>query len=146
MTAHVLFIVLVCLLLELEYVSRTFYVVVRVVDVDTIDVRAPRSLFRKTTVVRIRLKGVWGPELHHPRTRAMPSGKRCAEWLRTRLLYRRVRIIRHGKEKYGRELGTVLGLDGTNWNEKIVARGYAFGTYEEQEQWMKDNKLKKNNG
>jgi endonuclease YncB( thermonuclease family) len=56
-------------------------------------------------------------------------------------MYRYVRVEAHGTGLYGRTIGTIYGLDGTNWNKRTVERGYAFATKKEQDQWKKRNNL-----
>jgi micrococcal nuclease len=94
-------------------------VVVRVIDGDTIEVEG---------LGRVRLLGVDAPESVDPRREVQPFGREAAAYTRARLLGRRVRLefepLRR-RDRYGRILAYVFLPDGTLFNQRLLADGYA---------------------
>jgi micrococcal nuclease len=94
-------------------------VVVRVIDGDTIEVEG---------LGRVRLLGVDAPESVDPRREVQPFGREAAAYTRERLLGRRVRLelepLRR-RDRYGRILAYVFLSDGTLFNQRLLADGYA---------------------
>jgi micrococcal nuclease len=94
-------------------------VVVRVIDGDTIEVER---------FGRVRLLGVDAPESVDPRREVQPFGREAAAYTRARLLGRRVRLEfepLRGRDRYGRILAYVFLPDGTLFNQRLLADGYA---------------------
>jgi micrococcal nuclease len=94
-------------------------VVVRVIDGDTIEVEG---------LGRVRLLGVDAPESVDPRREVQPFGREAAAYTRARLRGRRVRLelepLRR-RDRYGRILAYVFLSDGTLFNQRLLADGYA---------------------
>ncbi len=98
-------------------------------DGDTIDVDLPDGP-RKVT--RIRLWGVDCPEIAHgPAEHDAYFGRQAAEFVRGRIVGRRVRLAfdpnRSPRDKYGRLLAYVYMADsGEMLNEGLIARGLGY--------------------
>lgn len=87
--------------------------VIKIIDGDTIDVRRDSG-----RVERIRVYGVDGPE------RWEPCHKRAADFVKTMLLNRDVKIIPQGRGKYGRLLGFVM-MERKSLGLELVTSGLA---------------------
>lgn len=87
--------------------------VVRVVDGDTIVVLVDREQ------INIRLHGIDAPE------RGQPFGNRSRERLGELCHERAVRVVTHGRDRYGRTIGVVF-VDGINVNAEMVFSGHAW--------------------
>lgn len=99
---------------ELDNRRKQFHAtVIKVVDGDTIDVRAARG-----RVERVRVYGVDSPE------RWEPCHKIAAAFVRELLLDRDVKIIPQGRGRYGRLLGFVM-LERKSLGLELVRGGMA---------------------
>lgn len=102
--------------------------VVRVVDGDTLDVDLPDRLGGYRTT-RVRLWGVDTPETVKPDTPVEHYGPEATRFVRAAVLGKTVTLklerarIRDG---YERLLAYVIGPDGKNLNERIVATGHGY--------------------
>lgn len=103
------------------------FVVVKVVDGDTIDVRVPGGHGRAT---RVRLWGVDTPEVAGAPTGAMYWGDRASAFAKRTLLGRRVRLELlpdRTRDKYRRLLAYVyVAADGRLFNEMLIDEGHAY--------------------
>ena len=109
-----------------RYEGKTFEVT-RVVDGDTLDVRAPDGSHATT---RVRLWGIDAPEHARPdRNRpAEPFAQEATDWLSRRCEGRSVtlRLQRHRlRGRYGRLLAYVELADGLVVNEGLISAGLA---------------------
>jgi micrococcal nuclease len=101
-----------------------FYGVVEVVDGDTIavDINGEK--------IKVRLIGINSPETVDPRKRVECFGKEASAAAKNLLSGKKVRLeadpSQMDRDKYGRLLRYVFLEDGTNVNELLVARGYAY--------------------
>jgi micrococcal nuclease len=109
-----------------RYHDRSF-LVVNVVDGDTIDIDAPDPP-RSTT--RIRLWGVDTPEGGQDGREGMRFAAEAGDFAREKLLGQRVYVVlspKRSRDKYGRLLAYVmLERGGRMFNEMLVAQGYAY--------------------
>ena len=87
--------------------------IVGVVDGDTVDIASGCRRFR------VRLKGVDAPELN------TPAGQEAADWLREFAEGEEVRWQPVGMDVYGRFLGEVALLDGTDLVGELIGGGHA---------------------
>lgn len=98
--------------------------VVKVVDGDTLDV----DLNGET--VRLRLIGIDTPETVDPRKPVQCFGKEASDRAKSLLNGKKVSLemdsTQGDKDSYGRLLRYVILADGTNFNQKMIADGYAF--------------------
>lgn len=88
--------------------------VVAVIDGDTFDIQDDSK-----TVVLIRMNAVDAPEYKQP------YGEKAQQFLAERIRGKVVRIECHGKDRFGRTLGTVF-VDGKNVNRELVDEGLAW--------------------
>lgn len=88
--------------------------VVGVSDGDTIKVRCGQELEQK-----VRLSQIDAPE------KAQPFGQRAKQHLSDLIYKHQVELVDHGKDRYGRTLGTVR-LDGQDINWRMVNDGLAW--------------------
>ena len=105
------------LLLALTYLISADVVigkVVKVADGDTITV-----LVSGTTQVKVRLSEIDAPEY------GQDFGQKSKEALADRVFGKEVRVVTHGKDRYGRVIGDVF-VGPTNVNEKLVEDGWAW--------------------
>jgi endonuclease YncB( thermonuclease family) len=109
-----------------RYHDRSF-LVVNIVDGDTIDIDAPDPPHPTT---RIRLWGVDTPEVGQNEREAMHFAMEATEFTRRKLLGERVHIVlspKRSRDKYGRLLAYVmLERAGRMFNEMLVAQGYGY--------------------
>lgn len=94
--------------------------VVRVVDGDTVDVRADLG-FHITQEMRLRLAGINAPEMRDPRGKDAKAALAARLPAGTEIL---IRTERDRREKYGRYLAVIL-LDNEDINAWMVASGFA---------------------
>jgi micrococcal nuclease len=98
--------------------------VAKVVDGDTVDIDTGGKR------VRVRLIGIDSPESVDPRRPVQCFGKEASLHARSALLGEQVTLeydASQGRtDKYGRTLAYVVRGDGTNFNERMIADGYAY--------------------
>ena len=87
--------------------------VVKVADGDTITVLVENQQ------VKVRLSNIDAPE------RGQDFSKKSKEALADLVFEKEVRIVTHGKDRYGRVIGDVF-VGQTNVNEKLVEDGWAW--------------------
>jgi micrococcal nuclease len=109
-----------------KYHDKTF-VVVKVVDGDTLDINIPDGKYRTT---RIRLIGVDTPETKKVNTPVMYYGPEASEFTRTHALGKQVQVfldtITKTRDRYGRLLAYIKLPDGTILNEILIGEGYGY--------------------
>lgn len=121
-------------------IPSTTYKIVRTVDGDTVKA----SIDGKTET--IRLIGVDTPETVDPRKKVQCFGKAASDYTKAHLLNQSVRLAadptQNNRDKYGRLLRYIFLSDGTNFNEQLVAEGYAYEyTYDVPYQYQKQFKV-----
>ena len=102
------------------------FVVVRVVDGDTLDIDIPDGR-RPTT--RIRLWGVDTPETVKPNTPVQYFGPEASAFATRAALGKRVRLeldLRQPRDKYKRLLAYVFLPDGRMLNRTLIEEGYGY--------------------
>lgn len=102
------------------------FVVVKVVDGDTLDVDAPDGS-RPTT--RVRLWGVDTPEVAGSGGPEMHFGPQASEYTKSLVLDQRVRLelsAQRARDRYGRLLAFVYLADGGMLNEQLLQTGHAY--------------------
>jgi micrococcal nuclease len=102
------------------------FVVVNVVDGDTLDVDAPDGS-RPTT--RVRLWGVDTPEVAGSGGPEMHFGPQASGFTKSLVLDQRIRLELSGqrtRDRYGRLLAFVYLADGGMLNEQLVETGHAY--------------------
>lgn len=95
--------------------------VAKAIDGDTVDLEIDCGL-RIYTKTRIRLTGINAPEV------STPEGKEARSYLQSLLppgTQVTVKTDKDRTEKYGRWLGVITTLEGTNVNTLMVQMGYA---------------------
>lgn len=100
----------------------------RVVDGDTIDVDCRDHLADRPTT-RVRLWGVDTPETLKPDTPVQHYGPEATEFVRSAVLGKTVtlRLERARiRDRYERLLAYVIGPDGADLNERIIATGHGY--------------------
>lgn len=104
--------------------DTTYYEVDRVVDGDTVDVVIDGK------VERLRLIGIDTPETVHPSKPVECYGIEASNKAKELLSGTRVALevddSQGDRDKYGRMLRYVFLEDGTNFNELMIAEGYAY--------------------
>lgn len=115
------------------------YPVTKVVDGDTIDVDINGE------IVRLRLIGINTPETVDPRKPVECFGKEASAAAKEILTGKKVRLeadpSQTDRDKYDRLLRYVFLEDGTNFNELMVVRGYAYEyTYDLPYKYQKEFK------
>lgn len=109
-----------------RYHDRSF-LVVNVVDGDTVDIDAPDPPHPTT---RIRLWGVDTPEVGQDEREAMHFATEAGDFAREKLLGQRVYVVlspKRSRDKYGRLLAyLMLERGGRMFNEMLVAQGYGY--------------------
>lgn len=109
-----------------KYHDKTF-VVVRIVDGDTIDVDIPDGKYPHT---RIRLWGVDTPETKKPHTPIQHFGPEATRFTRKLCMGKKVRLElepdKKPRGKHGRLLAWVYLPDGRMLNRLLVEQGYAY--------------------
>ncbi|MEO8470851.1 MAG: thermonuclease family protein [Chryseolinea sp.] len=88
--------------------------VVKVIDGDTFDV------LQGTERTRIRLFGIDSPE------RGQPFNKKAKAFTESLVSGKKVKVVVHNKDRYGRTVADVYLMDGTHVNAEIVGAGYAW--------------------
>ena len=102
------------------------FMVVKVVDGDTIDIGAPDGEKKYT---RIRLWGIDTPETKHPKTGVMYFGPEAAEFTTKSALGKQITVYleeHRTRGKYGRLLAYVKLPDGKILNEALLTEGFAY--------------------
>jgi endonuclease YncB( thermonuclease family) len=109
---------------ELLVPQTIFYPVDRVVDGDTVDVVIDGK------IERLRLIGIDTPETVHPSKPVECFGVEASNKAKELLSGQRVELevddSQGDRDKYGRLLRYVFLEDGTNFNELMIAQGYAY--------------------
>lgn len=88
--------------------------VIGVKDGDTIE------LLRNGQSETVRLYGVDTPE------KKQAYGERSKQFTSDLVFGKKVRLIAHNKDRYGRTVGTIILPDGRSLNEELVKNGYAW--------------------
>lgn len=70
--------------------------------------------------VKIRLSSIDAPEI------SQDFGQRSKQFLSHLVFHKRVLLVTHGKDRYGRVLGELLLPEGINVNEEMVKKGFAW--------------------
>ena len=100
------------------------YTIDHFVDGDTVAVQMG------DTVETIRMIGIDTPETHRPNTPVQCYGPAAAAYTKSRIGSQRIRLVSDSqstnRDRYNRLLRYVYLTDGTNLNQELVARGYAF--------------------
>ena len=100
------------------------YTVKRFVDGDTI------AVDMNGTTETIRFIGIDTPETHKPNSPVQCYGPAAAAYTRNRIGAQRIRLVSDSlstnRDRYNRLLRYVYLTDGTNLNQELVAKGYAF--------------------
>ncbi|MFW6210546.1 MAG: thermonuclease family protein [bacterium] len=94
--------------------------VLKVIDGDTVKIKKGNRT--------VRLKGIDTPELHHPDTPVQAYAREAADYLKSRIENKTVRIEYHKddvNDKYGRLLAYIYA-DDVMINAELVKKGYAF--------------------
>ena len=111
-----------------RYNDRQF-VVVNVVDGDTLDLAVP-DMIAGSERTRVRLWGVDTPETRHPKMGVMYYGPQASEFLERLVLNRQVRVwlepLEDTRDKYNRLLAYIYLSDGRMLNELIISEGYGY--------------------
>jgi micrococcal nuclease len=109
-----------------KYNGKSF-IVVKVVDGDTIDINIPDGNYANT---RIRLLAVDTPETDKSPSGAMYYGKEASEFTAKTALGQKVTVLldklSKTRDKYNRLLAFVRFSDGKVLNEELVSQGYAY--------------------
>jgi len=109
-----------------KYHTKTF-IVVNVVDGDTIDIDIPDGRYEQT---RIRLWGIDTPETKSEEFGVMYFGPEAADFTKKLALRRQVTVYldvgNDTRGKYGRLLAYVKLPDGKFLNEVLLTEGYAY--------------------
>jgi len=112
---------------DVQKYHEKFFLVVNVVDGDTLDVDVPDGRYRRT---RIRLWGVDTPETVRPDTPPQHFGKEASAFTRSQTLNKRVRLVlepyRKTRDRHGRLLAFVYLPDGRMLNRLLIEEGYAY--------------------
>ncbi|MGB8225465.1 MAG: thermonuclease family protein [Sedimentisphaerales bacterium] len=107
--------------------NEKIFVVVKVVDGDTIDINVPDGNFPDT---RIRLLGVDTPETKNPHTKVMYFGPEASKFTSDTVLGQIVFVVMDEKskprDKYHRLLCHIRLADGRILNEELVSQGFAY--------------------
>jgi micrococcal nuclease len=107
--------------------------VTRVIDGDTVDIKWGSG------TERVRLVGVDTPETVHPRLGEEPYGREASNFTKKQLTGKDVFVEFdvEPRDKYDRLLAYVYFADGTFFNAKLVAEGYAqLLTYPPNVRWV----------
>ncbi len=100
------------------------YAVDHFVDGDTITVNM------NGTIETVRFIGIDTPETHKPNTPVQCYGPAAAAYTKNRIGNQRVRLVSDSlstnRDRYNRLLRYVYLPDGTNLDQELVAKGYAF--------------------
>jgi micrococcal nuclease len=112
---------------DLQKYDGKQFIVVKVVDGDTLDIDIPDGNYSNT---RIRLWGVDTPETKNPRTGQMYFGPEAADFAKREAMGKRATIHlerdRKTRDKYRRLLAYVQLPDGRFLNEALLSGGYAY--------------------
>jgi len=132
-----------------KYNGKSF-IVVKVVDGDTIDINIPDGNYSHTSSVRdqismmsdghhgrsvsngtrIRLLGVDTPETKNPHTEVMYYGPEASEFTAKMVLGKNVTVVMdklsNPRDKYHRLLGHIRLPDGRILNEELISNGFAY--------------------
>src|SRR5213594_2988209 len=88
--------------------------VVGITDGDTI------SVMHNGRAEKIRLHGIDCPE------KAQPFGTKAKQFTSAMVFGKMVRVLTHGRDRYGRTVGDVILPDGANMNQALVKVGLAW--------------------
>jgi endonuclease YncB( thermonuclease family) len=109
-----------------KYNEKSF-IVVKVVDGDTIDINIPDANYPTT---RIRLLGVDTPETKNPHTKVMYFGPEASKFTTDTVWGQIVFVVMDEKskprDKYHRLLCHIRLADGRILNEELVSQGFAY--------------------
>jgi micrococcal nuclease len=109
-----------------KYNEKSF-IVVKVVDGDTIDINIPDGNY---TTTRIRLLGIDTPETKNPYTDVMYFGPQASKFTTDIVLGQQVAVIMDKiskpRDKYHRLLCFVRLADGKILNEELISEGFAY--------------------
>ncbi|MCX5633201.1 MAG: thermonuclease family protein [Phycisphaerae bacterium] len=109
-----------------KYNEKSF-IVVKVVDGDTIDINIPDATYATT---RIRLLGVDTPETKNPHTKVMYFGPEASKFTTDTVLGQIVFVIMDKKskprDKYHRLLCHIRLADGRILNEELISQGFGY--------------------
>ena len=111
---------------DLSKYHRKTFLVVRVLDGDTIDVDIPDGRYPHT---RIRFWGVDTPEIRHGDKPGMYFGAAAAKFTKKLTLGKKVQLFLDEDKtrgKYGRLLAYIKLPDGRFLNELLITEGYAY--------------------
>jgi len=103
--------------------------VIRVIDGDTVDMALQHADSGRIYRYRVRLYGIDAPEMHprkdNPyREQEREAAQHATMALRTRIEHQRVMATFYKREKFGREMATIM-MDDININEWMISEGYA---------------------
>jgi len=100
------------------------YAIDHFVDGDTVAIQMNGQL------ETVRFIGIDTPETHEPNTPVQCYGPAAAAYTRNRIGTQRVRLVADSRstnrDRYNRLLRYVYLADGTNLDQELVAKGYAF--------------------
>jgi len=109
-----------------KYTGKTF-IVINVVDGDTIDIDIADGQYEHT---RIRLWGIDTPETKNPKTGVMYFGPQAAEFTKRLTLGKPVTVYldedSRTRGRYGRLLAYIKLPDGSFLNEVLLTEGFAY--------------------
>jgi len=112
-----------------RYHNETF-TCVKVIDGDTIDIGIADNKSQKhTSYTRVRLWGIDTPELPHHGQAAMYYGYEAAEFARTLMQGKRVKlelVAGETRDYYGRLLAYVYLADGWMYSREAIRSGFAY--------------------
>lgn len=104
--------------------ATSSYRVTHVVDGDTVDIE------RDGVTIRVRLLGINSPESVDPRRPVECFGKEASRYAKNILDNQEVLLVTDPSQgmldKYGRTLAYVFLLDARNFNQQMIAEGYAY--------------------
>jgi micrococcal nuclease len=113
---------------RLRYDEKSF-IVVKVVDGDTIDLDVP-DLKTVKPHTRIRLWGLDTPETKHPQESVMYYGPEAAAFTEKLTLNQQVKVVlepfQDTRDKYSRLLAYIYLPDCSMLNEQLISLGYAY--------------------
>lgn len=103
------------------------FVVIEVIDGDTLDIVAPDG---DKPATRIRLIGVDTPETKHPTIGKMYYGPEATDFAKQQAEGRTVTVLldasSNERDRYGRLLAYVVLPDGRTLNEELIRQGYGY--------------------
>ena len=90
-------------------------VVIKIIDGDTYDL-----LIKDKTTIRVRMNGIDAPE------RGQPFYQKSKDFLGQLCFQKNIRIVRTGKDRYGRVIAGSYLEDGTSLSYEMVKNGFAW--------------------